>query len=197
MATTPFDAHQAIEVASSSTLPPDWHKYPTHRGLVLTRTITTGSGALLTLALVGLFIVYGRYVTSQIYEVITLILFVGLAAWLVFICIQGILILRDINRHFFLITPTGLAQVKGSKVIGFSLTELTKVQLVRDLYGVSLLLTLRSGGIVRISGLRAYGQPTEIGRQLIAACSALYPASDKSSTPAERSSSNNGRSKNA
>lgn len=190
MATTSFDARQAVEEASSADLPTDWHKYPTIRGLVLTRVITAGISAFLTLAIVALFLAFSRYVTSQVYEIIAVILFVALTLWLAAITIQGALVLRDIEQRFFLITPEGFAQVKGEKVIGFPLTDLTKVRLVRDLYGVSLLLTLRSGEVARVSGLRDYGQPNEIGRQMIAACSAIYEPQAKSAATDDRPSRN-------
>lgn len=190
MATTPFDARQAIEEARSTDLPTDWHKYPTHRGLVLTRTITAGVSSLLTFAIAILFLAFSRYVTNEMYEIIAVILFLALALWLALIAFQGIQILRNIEQRFFLITPAGFAQVKGSKVVGFPLTDLTRVRLVRDLYGVSLLLTLRSGEVVRVSGLRDYGQPGEIGREMIAACSAIYEPQSKADAADDRPSRN-------
>lgn len=147
--------------------------------------------------MVALFIAYSRDVTSQVYEIIAVILFLALTLWLALITVQGIQILRDINRHFFLITPEGFAQVKGSKVIGFPLTDLTRVRLVRDLYGVSLLLTHRSGEVIRVSGLRDYGQPTEIGRQMIAACSAIYESQGKSDAATDQPSLNGVKPKKA
>ncbi|HLY30793.1 MAG TPA: hypothetical protein VKQ36_07175 [Ktedonobacterales bacterium] len=184
MAATSFDAQEAVTEARSANLPDGWLKYPTHRGLVLTRVITAGVTAILSLAFAIFIFFYAA--PAPVFQIITVILFLAVTLWLGLISFRGALKLRDIDRYFFLITPQGFAQANGNKVIGLPLTDLTNVRLVRDLYGVSLLLKRRSGELVRVPGLQDYGQPTEIGRQMVAACNTLYAPLDNSAPSADR-----------
>lgn len=169
-----FDATAALANARSGALPEGWTKYTVVRALILTRTVTMLVFAVASLGFGGFLVraesplLAFQIVCGVVFGVIGL----GLAA----LSAQGLQMLRRLDDYFFLITPQGFVQLKGAKVVALPLTDLAKVKMVRDLFTVSLVITKRSGEIIKVSGLRDYGEPTHVTRRLIDACSALYPS---------------------
>ena len=171
-----FDATAALADARSGALPEGWTKYSVVRALILTRSIAVLVFAVASLGFGG-FLVWVE-APAVVFQIVCGVFFGVVGLGLAAIGAQGFQMLRRLDDYFFLITPQGFVQLKGAKVVALPLKDLTKVKLVRDLFTVSLVITKRSGEIMKVSGLRDYGEPTHVARRLIEACGALYPSAN-------------------
>jgi hypothetical protein len=181
-ASSSFDANAALAKARSSGLPAGWAKFTAKRALIMTRVIASLVAAAVSLGFGG-YLVWAE-APLVLFQVIAGVFFALVGLGLALIGVMGIRMIRRLDDYFLVVTPEGFAQAKGDKVVALPLTDLTKIKLVRDLFTISLVITKRSGEIMKVNGIGDYGEPNQVTQRVIDACSALYPSA-KASAKAE------------
>ncbi len=169
-----FDANAALAKARTGALPAGWSKFTVRRALVLSRVIASFAFAAVSLGFGG-FLVWDE-AGNPPFQIVVAVIFAIIGLGLAAIGLRGFQMLRNLDDYFFVVTPQGFVQAKGAKFVSLPLTDLTKIKLVRDLFTISLVITKRSGQIMKVNGIGDYGEPNDVTQRVIDACSALYPS---------------------
>jgi len=169
-----FDANATLATARTGALPDGWSKFTVRRALILSRVIASFAFAAVSLGFGG-FLIWDE-AGNPLFQVIVAVFFAVVGLGLALIGARGLRILRRLDDYFFVVTPQGFVQANGAKSVSLPLTDLNKIKLVRDLLTVSLVITQRSGAIMKVNGIGDYGEPNLVAQRVIDACSALYPS---------------------
>jgi len=184
-----FDPAGAASQARTGMIPPEWRLFPILRKAIITNIITNSLVGIFGFAMAAyLFFTGSAYVpkflpdnwfngtSGATISLIESLLFVAVGIGFLVLAVRWVGPLRDSQAYFFLITPDGFAEVKGEKVMGVALDNVTDLRLKSGYLGLELVALRRSGRALAFAIDKNYGPPREMYAAVRAAITAARTA---------------------